>query len=224
MSLELINLHAETPSHALFSGVSAQIAPGEILAVMGPSGAGKSTLLNIIAGFANASLHWQGEVWLAGERLCQQPTHTRKLGLVSQTPLLFPHLSVGQNLGFGIAGALPSATRRVRIHDALDQAGLDGFADRDPQSLSGGQRARVSLLRTLLSEPRALLLDEPFSSLDEATKDDMRSFTAAQIKRHALPTLLVTHDPRDADCLSADTLHISGAAIAKTGSLPATAK
>ena len=92
------------------------------------------------------------------------------------------------------------------------------------QREAAGERRRLPVLAVLAKAPDALLLDEPFSSLDEATKDDMRSFTAAQIKRHALPTLLVTHDPRDADCLGADTLHISGAAIAKTGSLPATAK
>lgn len=221
MSLELINLSAQAPSQALFSGINATIGPADVLAVMGPSGSGKTTLLNLIAGFADPPVRWGGEVWLAGERLCHQPPHKRRLGLVFQSPLLFPHLSVGQNLGFGVPGNVPAADRRARVDDALDQAGLGGVFDRDPQTLSGGQRARASLLRTLLSEPRALLLDEPFSALDEATKDDVRAFTAAQIERYGLPTLLVTHDPRDAESLGADVLHLCGGATAKTGSLPA---
>lgn len=206
MSLELINLGAKVDGSTLFEGLSATIAEGETVAVMGPSGSGKTTLLNIIAGFASPPVRWSGDLRLDGQAINKQPPERRRLGLVFQTPLLFPHLSVGQNLSFGIPGEIKGKDRNDRIDDALSSAGLANFADRDPHSLSGGQRARVSLLRTLLSQPKALLLDEPFSSLDEATKDDVRAFTAAQISAHKLPTVLVTHDPRDADSLSARTL------------------
>ena len=110
MSLELINLSAQAPSQALFSGINATIGPADVLAVMGPSGSGKTTLLNLIAGFADPPVRWGGQVWLAGERLCHQPPHKRRLGLVFQSPLLFPHLSVGQNLGFGVPGNSPPPT------------------------------------------------------------------------------------------------------------------
>jgi len=208
MSLDLINLSAHIGAEPLFSGVSQSIDPGHILAVMGPSGSGKTTLLNIIAGFAASPVRWTGEVQLAGRRLNSLPPQRRRLGLVFQTPLLFPHLSVGQNLGFGMPSGQSAVLRQATIEQALSTAGLTGFADRDPESLSGGQRARISLLRTLLSQPDALLLDEPFSALDEATKADMRAFTAAQIRNTALPTILVTHDPRDAEAMDARRFHL----------------
>ena len=208
MSLDLTNLSAHVGAEPLFSGISQTIEPGHILAVMGPSGSGKTTLLNIIAGFAAPPVRWTGDVHLAGRRLNSLPPQRRRLGLVFQTPLLFPHLSVGQNLGFGLPSGQSTALRQAQIADALSSAGLSGFADRDPESLSGGQRARVSLLRTLLSQPDALLLDEPFSALDEATKADMRAFTAAHIGETALPTILVTHDPRDAEAMGARCFHL----------------
>ncbi|MGB1161116.1 MAG: ATP-binding cassette domain-containing protein [Alphaproteobacteria bacterium] len=210
MPLELHNLGAEIDGLMLFDGLSETIAAGEVLSVMGPSGSGKTTLLNIIAGFAKPPVRWRGTLHLNGQAIEHQRPEQRRLGLVFQTPLLFPHLSVGQNLAFGIPSEISGTERQNRIEEALSSAGLSGFAARDPQSLSGGQRARVSLLRTLLSQPKALLLDEPFSSLDEATKDDMRAFTAAQIAAHSLPTVLVTHDPRDAAALSARVLTLPG--------------
>ena len=178
---------------------------------MGPSGVGKTTLLNLIAGFDAPGVEGTGFIELKGRPLVDTPAHRRKLGLVFQTPLLFPHLSVGENLSFGLPRDIKGKDRQSRIEEALAYAGLEGFSDRDPFGLSGGQRARVSLLRTLLSAPEALLLDEPFSALDEETRADMRAFTLAQIKAHGLPTLLVTHDPRDAEALSARTLHLTAA-------------
>ncbi|MEH6773813.1 MAG: ATP-binding cassette domain-containing protein, partial [Cereibacter changlensis] len=112
--------------------------------------------------------------------------------------VLFPHLSVGGNLGFALPPGLRGAARRARIAAALEQAGLPGFADRDPATLSGGQRARVALFRTLLAEPCALLLDEPFSRLDADLREQIRSFVLDRARDRGLPVILVTHDAEDA--------------------------
>jgi putative thiamine transport system ATP-binding protein len=115
-----------------------------------------------------------------------------------QDALLFPHLSVGDNLAFALPAAVRGRTeRRRRVEAALDSAELPGYADRDPATLSGGQQARIALLRTLLSEPRALLLDEPFGRLDADLRDRIRQFVWAHARRAGLPTLLVTHDDQD---------------------------
>ncbi|WP_163649570.1 ATP-binding cassette domain-containing protein [Modicisalibacter sp. 'Wilcox'] len=175
------------------------IAPGEILTVMGPSGSGKSTLLAAIAGFLPAAFRLSGHVRLGETLLDDLPAEQRRVGLLFQDPLLFPHLSVGGNLAFGMAPGGRRRERRDRVDAALAQAGLEGYADRDPATLSGGQKARVALLRVLLSKPRAMLLDEPFSSLDVALRDDLRRRLVAEIARRGLPALLVTHDPADAE-------------------------
>ncbi|MBZ9569207.1 ATP-binding cassette domain-containing protein [Modicisalibacter tunisiensis] len=175
------------------------IAPGEILTVMGPSGSGKSTLLAAIAGFLPAAFRLSGHVRLGETPLDALPAERRRVGLLFQDPLLFPHLSVGGNLAFGMAPGGRRRERRARVAEALARAGLAGYADRDPATLSGGQKARVALLRVLLSEPRAMLLDEPFSSLDVALRDELRRRVVAEIARRGLPALLVTHDPADAE-------------------------
>ncbi|MBU4518267.1 MAG: ATP-binding cassette domain-containing protein, partial [Gammaproteobacteria bacterium] len=135
---------------------------------------------------------------LDGQRRAQLPGEARGVGILFQDDLLFPHLSVGQNLAFALPAALKgAAARRARVEQTLREIGLDGFHDRDPATLSGGQRARVSLMRALLAEPDALLLDEPFSRLDAELRAQFRSFVFEQIARQRIPTLLVTHDPDD---------------------------
>jgi putative thiamine transport system ATP-binding protein len=117
-----------------------------------------------------------------------------------QDDMLFPHLSVGENLAFALPRSVrPRRARRARIDAALSEAGLEGFAGRDPATLSGGQRARVALMRTLLAQPLALLLDEPFNKLDRDLRQRVRRFVFDHARRSALPTLLVTHDPADAE-------------------------
>ena len=124
----------------------------------------------------------------------------RRVGILFQDDLLFPHLSVIDNLAFGLPASVRGcAARRARIEAALSEADLEGFADRDPATLSGGQRARIALLRTLLAAPRALLLDEPFSKLDARLRDRVRRFVFEHARSNALPSLLVTHDPADAE-------------------------
>ncbi|MFS4439290.1 ATP-binding cassette domain-containing protein [Paracoccaceae bacterium GXU_MW_L88] len=174
------------------------IAPGEILSIMGPSGSGKSTLLNFLIGNMPDDFIARGRVLLFGRDITNLETKQRRIGILFQDDVLFPHLSVAGNLGFGLPADLRGAERRRVIGEALYNAGLEGFEHRDPESLSGGQRARVALMRTLLSQPQALLLDEPFSKLDTDLREHMRHFVFQKAQEQGLPVLMVTHDMDDA--------------------------
>ncbi len=184
----------------LFVPVSLAVAPGQAATVMGPSGSGKSTLLAYASGFLDRAFTGSGRVRIGGEDVTALPPERRRAGLLFQDDLLFPHLSVGGNLAFGLSRSIRGrAARREAVERALAQAGLDGFAERDPATLSGGQRARVAVMRTLLAEPRALLLDEPFGKLDQALRAEFRAFVFEHARERGLPVLLVTHDPADAE-------------------------
>lgn len=175
------------------------IAPGEILTVMGPSGSGKSTLLSVLIGQPDQGFDVSGRVLLDGQDLQGMGPQARRIGLLFQDDLLFPHLSVGENLGFALPASVKGrAAREARIAAALEAADLAGFATRDPATLSGGQRARVALMRCLLSAPRALLLDEPFSRLDSDLRRQMRDFVFGRVRAEGIPAILVTHDQEDA--------------------------
>ncbi len=186
------------PAQPLCTGLSLQVQPGEVVTLTGASGSGKSTLLNWVVGALDPHFTATGELWVNGVRSDTLPIEARHIGLLFQDDLLFPHLSVGRNLAFALpAQVRGAAARRLRIEQTLARIGLAGFHDRDPATLSGGQRARVSLMRTLLAEPQALLLDEPFSKLDAALRSQFRTFVCEQIALLRIPTLLVTHDPAD---------------------------
>ena len=174
------------------------IAPGAVVTVMGPSGSGKSSLLAFLCGTLDSAFRSSGRIEIDDVDITNLPPERRRLGILFQDDLLFPHLSVGGNLAFGLPSGLSNRDRRQRIEAALNEAGLAGFADRDPATLSGGQRARISLLRMLLSEPRALLLDEPFGRLDAALRQQFRAFVFARARVNHLPVLMVTHDLADA--------------------------
>ncbi|MDZ7851102.1 MAG: ATP-binding cassette domain-containing protein [Halomonas sp.] len=176
--------------------LDAEIGPGEVLTVMGPSGSGKSTLLAYLAGFLAPEFQARGQVLLNGQEISTLPAEQRGMGLLFQDPLLFPHLSVAGNLRFGLPRSVGDKTQRVE--DALAQIGLTGFGDRDPATLSGGQKARVALMRLLLSAPCAVLLDEPFSKLDTNLRHEMRQLVFDRLREAGLPSLLVTHDREDA--------------------------
>ena len=176
-----------------------QVAPGEVLTVMGPSGSGKSTLLSVIVGTVAPAFAVRGRISLDGLDITQLPPETRRVGILFQDELLFPHLSVEGNLAFGLSASVRGrADRRARVETALADVGLAGYGERDPATLSGGQRARVALMRMLLSEPRALLLDEPFSGLDATLRDQIRRLVFDLARERRLPVLFVTHDEADA--------------------------
>ncbi|MBE0488096.1 MAG: ATP-binding cassette domain-containing protein [Halomonas sp.] len=186
-----IALHGRT-----LLALDARIAPGEVLTVMGPSGSGKSTLLAFTAGFLATTFEATGQVRLAERDITALPAERRGIGLLFQDPLLFPHLSVAGNLRFGLPSATPD--KAARVEAALSAIGLAGFGERDPSTLSGGQQARVALMRLLLSAPSAVLLDEPFSKLDTALRHEMRELVFDRLREAGLPSLLVTHDHADA--------------------------
>ena len=179
--------------------LDALIGPGEALTVMGPSGSGKSTLLAVIAGAPPPGFSVTGRVLLDGRDVTALPPEARRIGILFQEELLFPHLSVGANLAFGLRPHVKGrAARRALVERALAEAGLEGMAERDPATLSGGQKARAALMRMLLSEPAALLLDEAFSRLDAALRDQIRALVFDTARREGLPFLQVTHDEADA--------------------------
>lgn len=189
--------------------VDLTIAPGEVVTLMGPSGSGKSSLLGHICGTLPDAFDVNGQVVLDGVSLDGFPPQARHVGILFQDDLLFPHLSVGGNLAFALPPSIKGrGKRRERVEKALKSAEMDGFIDRDPATLSGGQRARVALMRVLLSEPCALLLDEPFSKLDSGLRDQIRRFVFDLARKNGLPTLMVTHDPEDGDAAGGRVINL----------------
>ena len=181
----------------LIENLNIKIENGEILCVFGESGVGKSSLINVISGVHEENFSFEGEIRLNGKNLNNTPTEKRKIGLLLQDGTLFPHLTVEQNLFFGMKKSLKRSEKNNLIIEYLDKANMSGFQDRYPNSLSGGQKARVACLRAILSEPDALLLDEPFSSLDPSQRDSFRQFVIKHVKKANIPCLLVTHDEGD---------------------------
>ncbi|WP_372603147.1 ATP-binding cassette domain-containing protein [Actibacterium sp.] len=186
--------------------LSARIAPGAVLTVMGPSGIGKSTILAAITGTLAPGFRCRGRIVLNGRDLAGLPPQDRHVGILFQDHLLFPHLSVGGNLSFGLPPGTPD--RKAAIAQALAEIGMDGFAGRDPATLSGGQKARVALMRMLLSEPQALLLDEPFSGLDADLRGQMRDMVFERARARNLPVVLVTHDAEDARAAGGEVMSL----------------
>lgn len=212
MTLELIDLSV-SPSRArpLFPPLNLRIRAGEVATLMGPSGIGKSTLLDAVGGHLGHGFTVSGQVRLNGRDMLELPAEARRIGLMFQDAALFPHLSVGDNLAFGLARSVRGrVARSTAVEQALEQAGLSGLHDRDPATLSGGQKARAVLMRTLLAEPEALLLDEPFSRLDAELRAEIRSFTFAHVQARQIPALMVTHDPDDAGAAGGQTIGLGG--------------
>ncbi|WP_052068401.1 MULTISPECIES: ATP-binding cassette domain-containing protein [Thalassobacter] len=214
MGLKLTDVMITAPgADAPMLAMSADVAPGAVLSIMGPSGVGKSTLLAWLTGTLPAGFQATGRAELAGRDITNLAPEARRLGILFQDHLLFPHLSVGANLAFGLAAGV--SKRRDVVDQALVEIDLAGYADRDPATLSGGQRARVALMRMLLSEPEALLLDEPFSRLDAALRDQMRDLVFSRARAKQLPVIMVTHDAQDAEAAGGEVLHLRSGQAAR---------
>lgn len=185
------------------------VAPGEVLTVMGPSGSGKSTLLAHVGGFLDPAFTAGGRVFAGTVELTALPPEERHVGILFQDPLLFPHMTVAGNLLFAIPHAVKGrAAREALVDEALAGVDLAGLGARDPDTLSGGQKARVALARVILSAPRTLLLDEPFSKLDAGLRQQMRDLVFSKARAGGLPVLLVTHDEADAQAAGGPIVRI----------------
>jgi putative thiamine transport system ATP-binding protein len=196
LKLSAVEIHQQ--SRRLLA-IDATIRPGEILSLMGPSGSGKSTLISAIAGFLSPHFTCRGHITLDGTDITALPPEARHVGVLFQDPLLFPHFSVIQNVIFALPRGGTASERHARALDLLDGVGMADCARRDPATLSGGQAARVALMRVVAANPRALLLDEPFSKLDMALRDAVRELVFDLVRERRLPALLVTHDRADAN-------------------------
>ncbi|MBK7822604.1 MAG: ABC transporter ATP-binding protein [Tessaracoccus sp.] len=175
--------------------VSLSVDPGEVVALLGPSGSGKSTLLRTIAGLEPLV---SGSVLWDGADLAAVPTHKRGFGMVFQDGQLFPTMSVGRNVGYGLAH-LSKSEQRTRVSELLDLVGLPGLDHRRPTELSGGQAQRVALARSLAPSPRALLLDEPLSALDPGLRRRLADDLARILRETHTTAVYVTHDPDEAE-------------------------
>ena len=184
----------------LVQGLNLSVENGQIATLMGASGSGKSSILAAVAGTLSESLRFNGSVSLNGRRLDDLPTSHRNVGLLFQDDLLFAHMTVFENLLFAVPTIDTGGDKKSRhetVNQALIEADLGGFGDRDPATLSGGQRARVALMRALLAKPKALLLDEPFSKLDAVLRERFKEFVFSHVRTRNIPVLMVTHDRAD---------------------------
>ncbi len=196
MSLDIRVARLRVAGRTLIENLSLAIAPGEVHTLMGDSGSGKSSLLSALCGTAAPAVLFEGTVSLDGRRVDGLDTRQRRIGILFQDDLLFAHMTVRENLLFAVPPG-PAARREAAVRQALHDLELPGFAHADPATLSGGQRSRIALMRALLAEPQALLLDEPFARLDADLRERMRDFVFATIRNRRMPALLVTHDEAD---------------------------
>nr|WP_245216391.1 ABC transporter ATP-binding protein [Sagittula salina] len=193
--MEIRNLVRRFDGQPVVDDVSLSIAPGQVTCLLGPSGCGKSTTLRMIAG---VDLQDSGTIHVDGKLICDTvfrvPPERRAIGLMFQDFALFPHLSVGENVAFGLKGS----DKRGTAKRLLDRVGLAHFIDHFPHHLSGGEQQRVALARALAPRPKIMLMDEPFSGLDNRLRDGIRDETLDLLKEEGAAVLLVTHEPEEA--------------------------
>jgi ABC-type Fe3+/spermidine/putrescine transport system ATPase subunit len=194
--LEVKGLRKAFGEREALQGIDLRVEQGRSLAILGPSGCGKSTLLRIVAGLIQQDA---GEVWLDGQRLDGVPANRRGVGFLFQHYSLFPHMSVGRNIEFGLRmRGVPPGEREAKVEELLALMGLEGMAERRPGRLSGGEQQRVALARALAIEPRMLLLDEPFGALDAKIRRRLRRDLKALQRRLGITMVFVTHDQEEA--------------------------
>lgn len=205
--------------HHLPMRFTLSVAHGEQVAVLGPSGAGKSTLLNLIAGFLTPA---SGIMMIEGEDHTATPPSRRPVSMLFQENNLFSHLNVQQNIGLGLNPGLKlNASQREKLQHIAQQMGLDNLLDRLPGELSGGQRQRVALARCLVREQPVLLLDEPFSALDPALRQEMLSLVAEVCRDKQLTMLMVSHSVEDAARIAPRSIVVADGRIAWQGNTEA---
>ncbi|TVO39503.1 ATP-binding cassette domain-containing protein [Vibrio algivorus] len=204
LSLEQLSIYhqisktSDSKKTPLVSNLNLTISHGTVLTLMGPSGCGKSTLLNVIAGHLSQEFYYDGKIILNNEEIQASDPHKRSIGILFQDDLLFPHLNVWENIAFALPNNIKAKERKLEALAALDNVGLLAIAYSMPHQISGGQRARVSLIRMLSAQPKAVLLDEPFSKLDPELRVNFRDWVFKQLAVAQVPTLMVTHDKSDA--------------------------
>lgn len=215
--VELTSVSKAFGERRVLTGVDLQVPAGTVTAVLGPSGCGKSTLLRILAGFENPD---GGTVRVAGAMLADGstsvPAHRRRVGLMPQEGALFPHHTVAGNVAFGL-NRMARSQRDAVVARWLSVVGLDGLADARPHQLSGGQQQRVALARALAAQPRVLLLDEPFASLDAGLRVRVREDITAILREAGTTAILVTHDQAEALSLADQVAVLLDGSIAQCG-------
>ncbi|HAS8126077.1 TPA: ATP-binding cassette domain-containing protein [Vibrio vulnificus] len=194
--LENLAIHKRS-GETLFSDINLTIDAGEIVSLMGPSGCGKSTLLSLIAGHLSDEFRYSGTLSLNQRDLAPLAPHQRQVGILFQDDMLFPHLNIWQNLAFALPNDIKGTERKTQAINALDKIALSELAGSYPEQISGGQRARISLIRMLLAKPQMALLDEPFSKLDKELRVQFRDWVISQLQQAHIPALMVTHDIDD---------------------------
>jgi spermidine/putrescine ABC transporter ATP-binding subunit len=214
-SVRLNELTKRYGSHHAVDALSLLIEPGSMVALLGPSGCGKTTCLRMIAGLVQPT---SGEIFVDGKRITGIPVHRRNIGMLFQNYALFPHMTVAENVAFGLeARRIPRAEATTRVADALQLVQLGGYGDRLPGQLSGGQQQRVALARCLVVEPALLLLDEPLGALDKSLRESMQVELRALQQRLGITTIMVTHDQDEALTLADRVAIMRGGRLEQLG-------
>jgi sulfate transport system ATP-binding protein len=215
MSILIENISKRFEQFNALNQVNLEIKNGSLVALLGPSGSGKSTLLRVLAGLENPDA---GRVWLNGQDTTQVPLQKREIGFVFQNYALFPHLTVSQNIAFGLEiRDINSSRKTQRVQELLQLMQLEKFADRYPNQLSGGQRQRVALARALAVEPKVLLLDEPFAALDAKIRKQLRNWLRNLHQHISVTTVFVTHDHIEAFELAHEIVVLENGNIVQIG-------
>jgi ABC-type Fe3+/spermidine/putrescine transport system ATPase subunit len=209
--LEVRDIDVTLGGAQILTDVDLEVGDGEIVGILGPSGSGKSTLLRAIAGIVHPSA---GEILWDGDDITALPTHKRRFGLMFQGFALFPHLTVGGNVGFGLDHGSAD-----RVGEALAWVGMESFADRTVDDLSGGEKQRVALARTLAPRPRLVMLDEPLGALDRNLRERLITETRSLLKDRKATAIVVTHDSEEADAICDRLALMNDGRIIQTGTL-----
>ena len=198
MKIELKNSAVTMNDHAIFSNLDLVVNSGEIVSILGPSGCGKTTMLRASCGLTALT---EGGRWLDGQPL-ENKTIVPEITMLFQQPVLYPHLNVEQNIALGGSKHWKQETTKERVNEVLDAIGLGGFNTRGVNSLSGGEAQRVAFGRALMQEPKVILLDEPFASVDVARRMALAKMTRTHLKEQGITTVHVTHDEEEATIMA----------------------